>query len=45
MPYTVEYGLKKYIEVLRSNYAGTIAEMLKIEIRKWCMEHTFCCCR
>ena len=32
MPYTVEYGLKKYIEVLRSNYAGTIAEMLKFDV-------------
>ena len=32
MPYTVEYGLRKYIEVLRSNYSGTIADMLKFEV-------------
>ena len=32
MPYTVEYGLRKYIEVLRSNYSGTIADMLKFDV-------------
>ena len=32
MPYTVEYGLKKYVEVLRTNFSGTIAEMLKFEV-------------
>jgi uncharacterized protein (TIGR00369 family) len=32
MLYTVEYGLRKYIEVLRSNYSGTIADMLKFEV-------------
>ena len=32
MPNTLEYGLRKYIEVLRSNYSGTIADMLKIEV-------------
>ena len=32
MPYTVEYGLRKYIEVLRSNYSGTIADMLRFEV-------------
>ena len=32
MPYTVEYGLRKYIEILRSNYSGTIADMLKFNV-------------
>ena len=32
MPYTVEYGLKKYIEVMYQNYGGTIAEMLKFQV-------------
>ena len=32
MPYTVEYGLRKYIEVLRSNFSGTIADMLKFDV-------------
>ena len=32
MPYTVEYGLRKYIEVLKSNYSGTIADMLKFDV-------------
>ena len=35
MPYTVEYGLRKYIEVLRSNYSGTIADMLKLKCVKY----------
>ena len=32
MPYTVEYGLKKYVEIMQQNYAGTIAEMLKFQV-------------
>ena len=32
MPYTVEYGLKKYVEIMRTNYSGTIAEMLHFEV-------------
>ena len=32
MPYTMDYGLRKYVEVLHSNYTGTIAEMLKFEV-------------
>ena len=32
MPYTMEYGLRKYTEVLRSNYSGTIADMLKFDV-------------
>ena len=28
MPYTVEYGLKKYVEIMRTNYSGTIAEII-----------------
>ena len=32
MPYTVEYGLKKYVEIMNENYGGTIAEMLKFEV-------------
>ena len=32
MPYTVEYGQKKYVEIMRTNYIGTIAEMLHFEV-------------
>ena len=32
MPYTVEYGLKKYVEIMNRDYAGTIAEMLKFDV-------------
>ena len=32
MPYTVEYGLKKYIEIMYKDYGGTIAEMLKFRV-------------
>lgn len=32
MPYTVEYGLKKYIEYIQENHPGTIGEMLKFQV-------------
>lgn len=32
MPYTMEYGLRKYVEIMHSNYSGTIADMLKFEV-------------
>ena len=32
MPYTMEYGLRKYVEVMYNNYGGTIAERLKFEV-------------
>ena len=32
MPYTMEYGLRKYVEVMYGNYKGTIAEMLKFDV-------------
>ena len=32
MPYTVEYGLKKYIEIMYRDYGGTIAELLKFQV-------------
>ena len=32
MPYTVEYGLKKYIEIMNRDYVGTIAEILKFQV-------------
>ena len=32
MPYTVEYGLKKYVEIMHSNYGGTIADMLHFDV-------------
>ena len=32
MPYTVEYGLKKYIEIMNRDYSGTIADMLKFDV-------------
>ena len=39
MPYTMEYGLKKYVEVMQTNYRGTIAEMLKFEVVSCDEEH------
>ena len=39
MPYTMEYGLKKYVEVMQTNYHGTIAEMLKFEVVSCDEEH------
>lgn len=39
MPYTMEYGLKKYVEILGSNYTGTIADMLKFEVVSCDEEH------
>ena len=32
MAYTMEYGLKEYIKVIREKHAGTIGEMLKFEV-------------
>ena len=32
MPYTVEYGLRKYIEIMNRDHVGTIAQMLKFEV-------------
>ena len=32
MPYTMEYGLRKYVEVMYRNFSGTIAEMLKFDV-------------
>ena len=32
MPYTMEYGLRKYVEVMYNNYGGTIAERLKFDV-------------
>lgn len=32
MPYTMEYGLRKYVEIMHQNYAGTIAQMLKFDV-------------
>lgn len=32
MPYTVEYGLKKYIEIMYRDYGGTIADILKFQV-------------
>ena len=32
MPYTMEYGLRKYVEVMHEKFSGTIAEMLKFDV-------------
>lgn len=32
MAYTVEYGLRRYIDIIRESYAGTIGEMLKFQV-------------
>ena len=32
MPYTMEYGLRKYVEIMREKFSGTIAEMLKFDV-------------
>ena len=32
MPYTMEYGLKKYVQIMYENYGGTIAEMLRFDV-------------
>ena len=39
MPYTVEYGLKKYVEIMYKNFGGTIAEMLRFEVVSCDEEH------
>ncbi len=32
MAYTMEYGLRQYVEVLQNQHAGTIGEMLKFQV-------------
>ena len=39
MPYTVEYGLKKYVKIMYKNFGGTIAEMLRFEVVSCDEEH------